>query len=148
MRGGSLISERRQFCDYGEVQWQSETLCNCAISQNFVSRSAETLVALITFIDDNIIQLLLSKGIYLLKLQAGDLHLYSNFGLGRKAVRTGACSEPCSKGDSSKVAYAGTIFIHFPPWRCHSTKWSPVNLKQTYTTLHFKLSCVCTSVAT
>lgn len=30
----SLISERRQFCDYREVQWQTERLCICAISQN------------------------------------------------------------------------------------------------------------------
>lgn len=114
-----------------------------------VSRSGETLVALITFIDDNIIQILLSRGIYSPKLQAGDLHMYSNFGLGRKAVRTGACSEPCSKVTWATSQTQVQYFCQFAPWRwCHSTKLSPVNLEQTYTSLHFKLSCVCTSVAT
>ena len=60
-----------------------------------------------TFYNDTFNQLLFSGGIYSLKLQSGDLRLYSNFGLGEKLYWS--LHQTLYKGDLSKVAYAGIL---------------------------------------
>lgn len=67
----------------------------------------QVLVAPNAIFNDSYNQVLFSGGIYSLKLQNGDLRLYSNFGAGEKQYWS--LHQTLYQGDLSQVAYAGIV---------------------------------------